>query len=192
MFDDKDWRHKSLGQLVRGNRFPGIRKTLSFSVVTTCGAQNHSFSPCPHSAHVNMHVVHICISILAVLPDAVGVLQILSQDKHGWLTVYWGQGTMAMWRNSCGWCVPMLAWALPEALLWTGAMRRCNLNPRLQLLFALTAQKAQRSFRQEVGLLPVPKLQIFFSHLLGCQRTPHPAWKGYFVPVLSNETGCLL
>ncbi|BDA44284.1 probable Sacsin [Coccomyxa sp. Obi] len=37
VFDDKDWRHKSLGQLVRGNRFPGIRKTLSFSVVTTSG-----------------------------------------------------------------------------------------------------------------------------------------------------------
>lgn len=40
VFDDKDWRHKSLGQLVRGNRFPGIRKTLSFSVVTISGVQN--------------------------------------------------------------------------------------------------------------------------------------------------------
>ena len=38
LFDDKDWRHKSLGLLVRGQRFPGIRKTLSFTIVTNSGA----------------------------------------------------------------------------------------------------------------------------------------------------------
>ena len=58
---------------------------------------------------------------------------------------------MAMWRKSCGWCVPMLAWALPETLLWTGAMPRWNWNPQPPLLFASTAQKARVSFRQGVG-----------------------------------------
>jgi hypothetical protein len=36
-FEDKDWRHKSLQQLVRGHRFPGVRKMLSFTLVTTSG-----------------------------------------------------------------------------------------------------------------------------------------------------------
>lgn len=36
-FEDKDWRHKSFHQIVRGHRFPGASKMLSFSLVTTSG-----------------------------------------------------------------------------------------------------------------------------------------------------------
>ncbi len=52
VFDDKDWRHKSLGQLVRGHRFPGIRKTLSFTIITTFGVPLHPI--CLHTFWTRM------------------------------------------------------------------------------------------------------------------------------------------
>ena len=69
VFEDKDWRHKSLGQLVRGHRFPGIRKTLSFSVVTTSGVQ---------SAHVHMYVAHVRAKYLVVVFNAVGITKTMT------------------------------------------------------------------------------------------------------------------